>query len=273
MNRGLCYTAVVLLAVLAVPFIAAAATPRASAVSPGPPSSLPLPTDGETILWNQSSATTNGVASQEFEAAQATYTIFAADDFTNAAPWKIGTIHVMGVVTTATGLNNASALQWAIYADNGGVPAGYPGGGDAPVWSISLPPTDAQVTLSDSNTDVTLNLTTPVNLPPGTYWLVFYPTMNFGTFGQWYWATSTTTNGAIAQMINPGNGFGYGTDWASIQVFTIYTDHDLAFRLDGQANAAAGIPTLGQWGMIFFVLLLAAVSLVILRRKTVVRGS
>jgi hypothetical protein len=54
-----------------------------------------------------------------------------------------------------------------------------------------------------------------------------------------------------------------------MQIFTSTTDHDLAFRLDGQI--AAGVPTLGQWGMIFFVLLLAAASVFILRRKVVAR--
>ena len=55
----------------------------------------------------------------------------------------------MEIRTVPCDLTLAHALNWEIYADAGGVPDGDPwGGGSAPVWSLSLPPTDAQVTLS-----------------------------------------------------------------------------------------------------------------------------
>jgi hypothetical protein len=268
MRRGLCFSTVVLLAVLVVPFMAAAATPKVSLVHPGPPTVLPLPINGNVILWDQSDATLFGVASQEFPD-QTDFSVFAADDFITTERWDISTIYVLGV-SIAVGLNSATALNWAIYANDGGLPAGFPGGGAAPVWSISLPPTDPHVILSDANTNVRLNLSTPINLSPGTYWLIFYPTMSFSEVGQWFWSTSTTTNGAIAQVINPGGGFGVGTDWLSIQDFAPTSDHDLAFRLDGQISVI-GIPTLNQWGVIFFVLFLTGVSLLLIRRKAIVR--
>jgi hypothetical protein len=271
MKRGLCCMAVVLVILLAAPFMVFAAAPQRSATGTASPP-LPLPLNGSTVLWDQSNTAANGVASQDFEAATESMSTFGADDFTNAQPWHIETIHVLGTVVTRTSLANASALHWEIYQNNGGVPAGFPGGGSAPLWSITLPPTDAQVTLTDSETDVTLALTSPIDLPPGVYWLVFYPSMDFTSFGQWFWSTATTANLQVAQMINPGGGFGQGIDWTNMQIFTgNVTEHDLAFRLDGQI--AAGVPTLGQWGMIFFVLLLAAASFMVIRRRVMVRQS
>jgi len=265
MKRGLCCMTIFLGVLLAAPFMVFAAAPQPSATGSASPF-LPLPLNGSVALWDQSSATSYGIASQDFEEALESTTIFGADDFTNVQHWHIETIHVIGI---SNSLANASALHWEIYQNAAGLPAGYPGGGSAPVWSISLSPTDAQVTLTDSDTDVTLALTSPINLPPGTYWLVFYPSMDYNPFGQWFWATATTTNLQVAQMINPGGGFGQGTDWTSMQIFTGTTDHDLAFRLDGQI--ITGVPTLGQWGMILFVLFLATASVFILRRKLVAR--
>jgi hypothetical protein len=226
-------------------------------------------------LWDQTVAAGFGVASQEFPGAFSTYNTFSADDFTAGQNCQITAIHVMGMVSTGSGVIGASALHWEIYENDIGVPAGYPGGG-APLWSISLPPSDPQVTLRSNNTGVSLYLDTPVSLPPGNYWLVFYPTMDFSSFGQWFWATASTSNLQIAQVINPSLCFGCGADWVSIQTCAGASDHDLAFRLDGTQSGVGPlngtiIPTLNQWGLLLFGILLAAVSFMVIRRRAMGR--
>ena len=280
MKRVLYCIAVVLVALLAAPFAVSAATPQLS-MTGSASQAPPLPPAGSEILWDQSLADSFGVASQDFGTGFSTYNTFSADDFTAGEDFQITAIHVMGMVSSGPGMSAASALHWAIYANNLGIPAGYPGDG-APLWTISLPPDDPQVTLRSSNTGVSLTLTTPVSLPPGTYWLVFYPTMNFSFFGQWFWATAVTNNVQVAQLINPSLCFGCGPDWVSIQACAGASNHDLAFRLDGQQSGTGPgpgpeptqgttIPTLNQWGVIFFVLLLVAASFMVIRRRVMDR--
>jgi len=143
---------------------------------------------------------------------------------------------------------NATALTWQIYLDDAGVPAGDPSGaGDPPVWSLTLAPTDPMVVITagtggfPSNTQ--LNLTTPLIMPPGNYWLVFYPTMDFAPDGQFGRQPADTTNGNTGQFVNPGGGFGYGTAWQDWSVIGP-TQTDIAFRLEG--SVIADVPWLSE---------------------------
>lgn len=124
------------------------------------------------------------------------------------------------VNTTTNSLAEATALNFAIYADSGGVPDGDPsGGGNAPVWSLSLAPSDSQIGLTTSVTtghlgDVTLTLATPVTLDAGGYWLVFYPTLNPGD--QFYWHASDTSFGNSAVAISPNGTYSVPATWTSV---------------------------------------------------------
>ena len=206
------------------------------------PMHLPeAPARPEAVLWDQplSAVNQNSYVNQDFLDYPA-YSSFLADDFANAAPWEISTIFVPGDGWNAfTTLANAASLNWQIYADCSGVPCGNPsGGGIPPVWTLTLPPTDPQVTLSTGTSgypsNTTLELAAPLILPPGHWWLIFWPALDFGSGGQYGRQPADTHNGYIAQFINPGNGFGYGTDWQNWNVLGP-TQHDLAFRLEGQA--------------------------------------
>ncbi len=220
-----------------------AAQPRASIGREGN-CAAPTPAGpAAIILWDQPISTVkqSAYADQDFEATHDDYDIFVTDDFTNTLAWSIGTIFVPGDTWNGNSeLTCANSLNWQIYADNGGVPSGDPWSGGA-YWSLSLPPTDPQVTLSLgtglSLTNATLNLTSPLLLPPGTWWLVFYPQMDFDTCGQYGRQLSETTNGHAAQVINPGGGFGFPTTWTSVQISSTWglTQQDFAFRLEGAA--------------------------------------
>jgi hypothetical protein len=198
------------------------------------------PASPESVLWDQPLSTVNQDAyvNQDFPD-YPTHTSFLADDFVNSEEWQISSIYIPGDGWNGfTTLLNATALTWQIYADDGGMPDGDPaGGGNPPVWTLTLAPTDPQVVISLGTpggypSDTTLGLAAPLNLPPGHWWLVFYPTMEFGAYGQHGRQPSDTTNGYTAQFINPGEGFGYGPDW---QDWTVIgpAQTDMAFRLNG----------------------------------------
>src|SRR4030042_4654817 len=197
---------------------------------------------GPGVLWNQP-LTGTAVACQDFETANDPLDAFGADDFINTAYWVIKTIFVPGLAfTESIDLTYATSLNFYIYRNSSGVPSGYPdgglGGSGSPLWSLSVLPSDPQVTLSlgvgGYLTIVTLNLTTPIALPPGTYWLVFYPEMSFNSCGQYGRQVSDTTNGYQGKWINPGDGFGLGaTSWMDSTTLTGVTQTDLAFRFEG----------------------------------------
>lgn len=81
----------------------------------------------------------------------------------------------------------------------------------------------------------------PIKLTPGTYWFVFYPEMSFTTcVAQYGRHVSDTTNGYVAQVINPGGGFGFPDVWTSVQSVSTWglTQQDFAFRLEGNVAGA-----------------------------------
>jgi|WetSurMetagenome_2_1015567.scaffolds.fasta_scaffold03881_2 hypothetical protein len=186
-----------------------------------------------TTLWNQPQGNVDGL----FDSVcpdNASLTSYIADDFTNAVPWTISTIYVPMIASTS--IANATSLTWSIYPVSGPTPPGYPGSGPAPTWTLTLPPSDPQISIAidpfyGTPGDVTLNLTSPFVLPAGNWWFECSPTMNLGSFGPVYWQSSLTSNGSIAQWDNVGGGFGVGTGWVDVSIEYAY--HDQAFRLDG----------------------------------------
>ena len=204
------------------------------------------------VLWNQPASGSNpGVySSQDFSTPYNTNDVFIADDFTNDHPWRINRIFIPGGWYPGCDLTCADALNFQIYNDNAGLPDGYPdgggGGSGTPVWSLSLPPSSGQITLStgidgSALTNVTLSLNGPIKLGPGTYWFVFYPTMGHVLCCQYGRLVSETTNGYVAQVINPGGAFGFGTSWTSVQSPSPWglSEQDTAFRLDGYMGSGS----------------------------------
>lgn len=208
-------------------------------------------------LWNQpqSSVNPNPYADQDFETLYDDLDIFLADDFTtNKKPWRIDTIFVPGALWNATGatLANATTLHFEIYRNSGGKPNGDPrGGGIAPFWALAVPPTDSRITIETVAIDsivtqgnVTLTLASPIMLPSGTYWFVFYPELDFGTSGQYGRFTADTTNLFPAQVINPDQGWRQDpadpgspllpASWSDASVLPLFSQHDLAFCLQGK---------------------------------------
>jgi len=222
---------VVLLVAILLVSVGAAQEPQIRPVSPagvaGPSPAAPNPDD---VLWDQYGVWTGtDFASQDFELAYDAYDIYAGDDFENGEPWSIDTIVTRGGWGYFVDLHNASALHWYIYADYPGKPAGFPGDGTE-FWSISLAPTDAQVGLGVYEAeDVVLSLDTPVEVPPGHWWLVYFASLEYELYGQYGWSgTSDPVQGYVGMQANPNGGFGIGTDWVTNDY-----GEDFAFRLEG----------------------------------------
>lgn len=215
-----------------------------------PATELKTESIGKQVLWDQPvGGTINGSVCQDFETSNNALDKWTADDFTNDKTWAIYTIRVPGTTFMGIcGLDSASSLNFYIYSDDSGIPAGYPdgglGGSGLPVWSLSVPSTDPQVSLSRGargyQTNVTLNLTNPINLPPGTYWFLFYPELDYSEdYCEYGSHVSATTNGYEGKTINPGDGFGKGaTSWTDMTDFhdDSISQTDWAFRLEGIAK-------------------------------------
>jgi len=196
------------------------------------------------VLWDQplSRVWQTAYVDQYFTDEYASSSSFLADDFIAGSVWSISGIFIPGSGWgTFSSLTNAISLTWQIYADSGGVPAGNPAGGSSPLWTLTLPPNDPQVLLSAGTPDghfsnTKLNLSAPVELAAGHYWLVFYPSMAYAD-GQYGRQPADSVNGYTGKFINPGGGFGYGTAWRDWTVLDNPPQPpDIAFRLEGGAD-------------------------------------
>jgi hypothetical protein len=163
--------------------------------------------------------------------------LYSADDFGNSSPWNIETIIVELGLVAGFSLHNAQNLNWFIYTDAAGVPAGNPEAAGE-LWSHSCLPGDPEVAISGTSpVQVTLDIMqaqgSPLYLPGGRYWLVFYPSMDYGpSFKYCYWGRASTANLAICQWISPIGLWGHSTSWTPSGTGSA-GDHDLAFRLEG----------------------------------------
>jgi hypothetical protein len=192
-----------------------------------------------SILWEQPSD--RWIAGQSALFTDEGWGAFASDDFVNTEQWAVDSLFVPGTVLSG-GVSQASTLNWCIYPDDGGVPAGYPQFGGE-FWCWSTTPADPAVTIGGPRgADVTLDLTAALGsslvLPPGHWWLVFYPEQPTWSDNAWYWDFDfTTENEGEAQFIDPsdhyGNGWTSWTSWRDTRDDPTFA-HDLAFRIDGQ---------------------------------------
>lgn len=216
-------------------------TIQLTAQSPLQPTASPPPANPEMVLWDQySNWSSTDFAAQDFEPSYDTYDIYAGDDFENGQPWLMQTITMRGGWSGYVDLSNATAIHWYIYENVGGEPAGVPGDGSE-YWSISFPPSDPHVQLGvNEPEDVVLTLDPPVFLPPGVWSLVYFVSLEFGTYGQYGWSgTLNPPWGNVGVQNNPGGGFGLPPGWNDNSY-----GYDFMFRLEGEL----GIP----WDFCFY---------------------
>jgi hypothetical protein len=233
-TRFLLATSIALI-LLSLPALVLAQPPIVPSIEPSGDGAGVAPLGSPDVLWDQPHPDVSHLASQYFLPISCGF--YSADDFSNAQCWNIESIFIPGSAhDNITGLWNADSLNWVIYPDAGGQPAGFPDIGGA-LWSYSCSPFAPEVTITGAqNADATLDILTaqgtPLHLPPGTYWLCFYPTLNFIDHGQWFWGQAGTTNLHVAHAIDPCGLIGTWYSWTPWSVSNP-SRYDLAFRLEG----------------------------------------
>lgn len=171
--------------------------------------------------------------------------IYAADHF--VLPVSVGVTKLVAEGFTQDGSSaldlatTATAIDWYIYKDKKGQPAGNPEDGKNDyVWHYSAAPTDAGV--DTTNSTITLDLQTAgqsaLQLGEGTYWLIVSPTINAKITdpngAAWYWLQGTSADGnSDAMEIDPSNAFGQGTTWQFPK-----TKASLAFTVSGTVQCS-----------------------------------
>lgn len=159
-----------------------------------------------------------------------------AQNFDITATTRVTTLRANGFVLPSTALTTANtpAVTFSIYADASGVPAGAPQGfGAAPLWTYANTISAANG-ISTTGGNLQLNLTaagvagTPLDLPPGRYWLMVWPTINGlgnNTAGNplWAWRTSSDPQiGAQPQLYAPWDdpaNWQFDTDTRTMSAF------------------------------------------------------
>ncbi len=193
----------------------------------------------EAVLWNQTpDGSGNGIVSDFILGSG--FGSYSADDFINTQPWLITEIYMGGFVNLNDLATNATDLNWYIYADNGGEPAGVPGDGNE-IWSYTTVPTDTAVTIVNNSPtlDIVAANGAPLALDPGHYWITFFPSVQTTGNERWNWYRSSQTsgNGEDAMLVDEGNFVPGGIPWTPI------TDlvgppgyYDLVYSLSGDIN-------------------------------------
>lgn len=167
-----------------------------------------------TVFIDQRPPLGTGFQSSEHPANEAR-SFYTAEDVVLRTSGTLSLISVEGFTLGTGSLNNATAINLRVYADNGGVPNGAPrfdgsNVGAAPVFSASLPRTAPGVVVGDGQFGgrITLDLAaagiTPPQLPAGRYWVAVYPTLpGTGAVGSLRWIAAINGTGAALNGLTP----------------------------------------------------------------------
>lgn len=175
-------------------------------------------------LLSQPVALGNGFQSAAYTTS-VTATRYVADDFDLPAAGTVTSLRADGFTlpggTLLSQIATATAVNFAIYADAAGVPAGYPAPdgtqtgatGAAPLFVFTSSPTGPGVNVANNNIAIDLLAAgaTPPSLPAGKFWVVVYPKMagnGSNTAGNPIWAwringVGAPTSGNAPLTINP----------------------------------------------------------------------
>lgn len=192
----------------------------------------------EVPVWDQPRSGTGGIVSDFFIGSNAG--AYAAADFVLGGPTMLTSIFAEGF-DNFNSLAAQPLINWHVYADEGGVPAGHPEDGTngvSALWTYSAAPNATGVDISGNNIALDLKaVSEEINLPAGTYWLSVFPSYDVtgadGARWNWYQADQV---GAQAQLISPGI-FGVA-DWTSLSALGV-SFNDTAFSLIAERPCGA----------------------------------
>ncbi|HPI86588.1 MAG TPA: carboxypeptidase-like regulatory domain-containing protein, partial [Bacteroidales bacterium] len=181
----------------------------------------PVLPESRAVLYQQTNSSGAGMASQDFETVYDAYDCQGADDFYVPAgmQWTIQTI-----TATGSGSTTATLVHVYIYADNAGMPA------------ASASTTLMNLTCTNANAVLTINIPGNIVLGPGHYWVSVQDASPYATYGQWYWTRTTSIYNSGACWRNPGNGFGLGATTWTYMANIGYPNNDFMFRLEGTSG-------------------------------------
>ncbi|MBP6871325.1 MAG: carboxypeptidase regulatory-like domain-containing protein [Bacteroidales bacterium] len=184
-------------------------------------SKSPVLPESRAVLYQQTNSSGAGMASQDFETVYDAYDCQGADDFYVPAgmQWTIQTI-----TATGSGSTTATLANVYIYADNAGMPA------------ASASTTLMNLTCTNANAVLTINIPGNIVLGPGHYWVSVQDASPYATYGQWYWTRTTSIYNSGACWRNPGNGFGLGATTWTYMANIGYPNNDFMFRLEGTSG-------------------------------------
>ena len=179
---------------------------------------------------------TSGIVADYFE--QSDGGTYSADVFTLARDATLTSIHAPGFWNGGD-LANATAINWYIYPDDNGQPAGHPeDGNDAHLWTYSAAPGSTGVDVSDNDTllDIVAALGDGIDLDAGSYWLAVFPDIDL-PFGGDRWNWYQGAGGSVqAHLVDPNDFFGGGfTSWTSFGTLGL-SFQNVAFRLEGDTE-------------------------------------
>jgi hypothetical protein len=181
------------------------------------------PAQPSATLYEQVSAGSFAIASQNFEPNLDSLDSAAADDFSvpEGVVWVISSVEVRGKYEGGA-QHTVDSVNIAFYGDSGGFP-GTPFGS-----TTAVPVGDV------SGGNLVVNLST--SLRGGeTYWISAQVNKNFTTTGQWLWFENTAQHLNPSVWRNPGGGANPNCpNWARrVATCGVGSDPDLVFRLFG----------------------------------------
>jgi len=196
-----------------------------------------------------------------------------ADDFTVTDPggWQIGAVLFYAYQTNVSTASTLTSVTLRIWDGPPGAPGSSVVFGDAStnrlvsstfsgVYRVS-----AATPLANNRAIMENRVAVATTLGPGTYWLDWQTSGSLPNDGPWAPPIVTTGVGATGNAVRYSNT---GT-WSPLLDSGSSNAKGLPFVIEGPSDVAAAIPTLGGVGAGLFVLLLAAASSALLRRRLV----
>ncbi len=197
-------------------------------------------------LWDQQLNGTSGIVSDFFIGSNAG--AYSASDFVVNDTSDIAFIFAAGFDNSDT-LNVQPAINWAIYADSSGVPAGHPEDGTgmaSALWAYTAPVNGPGVDITDNNIALDLiDAGEALSLTPGTYWLTVYPSYDVTGAGgpRWNWYQAAQV-GAETHLVSPVI-FG-APNWTPLSGLGV-TFFDTAFRIEAASEFTCEHPDDVPW--------------------------
>ena len=228
---------------------------RSNAPFVTPPSTPVL--NNSVVLFEQVRAETGGIVTGFFSGLDTG--VFSTDDFELDEPARVTSISAVGFQNEQTLEDILEAFTFYIFENAGGAPAGDPYQDGSWLYSITLEPGDAGLSV-----DQEVNIYTfTVNLEEATsevwqlqaerYWLVAAPThemdnLDGGT--RWNWAQGEQNFGEPL-LIDPDNNFGAGaTNWTPFSALGVdWSPAGLTFSISGIVGEF-GDPDLGDFALL-----------------------